>query len=76
MDSIKIEGENVDITRFDGDTVLMDNCETLRYRQFNAYCGSSRDRVHVSTNGGDMVPFFMGHSWIAKERDIELFNVL
>lgn len=70
------EVELVDLTTFDGDTVLMDNCNMLRYRVFNAYCGVSRDKVHVSQQGGDLVPYFVLHSWVARDEDIEAFDLL
>lgn len=64
----------VDTTTLDGDTVLMHNCDSLRYKVFNAFCGTSRDRVHVSESGGEFVPYFIVKTVFANEDDYREMN--
>lgn len=75
-DLIEVGNDTVDITRFDGNVVLMDVCDTLRYRAFKDYCGRSRDRVHVSKEGGDMVPYFLVHTFLGAEIELVVINFL
>lgn len=76
FDYIDLGGVHVDQTFFTDDCVLMGPCVTMRYRQFNAYGGLARDRTHVSKDGGDLVPYFLIHSWFAFDDTKDAIDLL
>lgn len=68
-DSYKLpDFEVLDLTKFDGNIVLMSVCETLRYRLYNAHCGRLENRLHVSSSGGDILPYFFIITSLAEKK--------
>lgn len=68
------DGELLNLTSFDGNTVLMSICDTLRYRLHNGFRQQSDDSVHVSKEDGVMMPYFYTLSPFIKEAEVQMFD--
>lgn len=75
-DFVMPDGELLNLTNFDGNTVLMSFCDTLRYRLHNGFRQQSEDSVHVSREGGGMMPYFYSLSPFVKEAEIQMFDLV
>lgn len=70
------DGEVLDLSTFDGDTVLMCMCDIIKYRKFNSYCGKLRAKTHVSSTGGDILPYFFLVTCFARDVEVGGINTM